>query len=98
MGTGRRQARLIIFYFLRLHTVLPALLVTWHLRLARHLMRNRPIVLELLSHLLQVAAQGMILRVVLPVDGGLLGLRDEGRGVRPLSYRVFVVLIEQIPR
>ena len=97
MGTGRRQARLIIF-FLHFHTVLPALLVTRHLRLARHLMRNRPIVLELLSHLLQVAAQSMILRVVLPVDGGLLGLRDEGRGVRPLSYRVFVVLIEQIPR
>ena len=74
--------------------ILPALLVTRHLRLARHLMRNRPIVLELLSHLLQVAAQSMILRVVLPVDGGLLGLRDEGRGVGPLSYRVFVVLIE----
>lgn len=94
MGTGRRQARLIIFSFLHIHTVLPALLVTRHLRLARHLMRNRPIVLELLSHLLQVAAQSMILRIVLPVDGGLLGLRDEGRGVRPLSYRVFVVLIE----
>ena len=98
MGTGRRQARLIIFSFPHLHTVLPALLVTRRLRLARHLMRNRPIVLELLSHLLQVAVQGMILRVVLPVNGGLLGLRDEGRGVRPLSYRVFVVLIEQIPR
>ena len=98
MGTGRRQARLIIFSYLHLHTVLPALLVTRHLRLARHLVRNRPIVLELLSHLLQVAAQSMILRVVLPVNGGLLGLRDEGRGVRPLSYRVFVVFIEQIPR
>ena len=97
MGTGRRQARLIIF-LLHLHTILPALLVTRHLRLARHLVRNRPIVLELLSHLLQVAAQSMILRVVLPVNGGLLGLRDEGRGVRPLSHRVFVVLIEQIPR
>ena len=97
MGTGRRQARLIIFSFPHLHTVLPALLVARHLRLARHLVRNRPIVLELLSHLLQVAAQSMILRIVLPVNGGLLGLRDEGSGVRPLSYRVFV-LIKQIPR
>ena len=68
-----------------------------HLRLARHLVRNRPIVLELLSHLLQVATQSMILRIVLPVNGGLLGLRDESSGVRPLSYRVFV-LIKQIPR
>ena len=92
MGTRRRQTRLIIFSFHHLHTVLPSLLVTVHLRLACHFVRNRTIMLELLSHLLQVAAKGVVLWVVLPVVRGLLGLGDEGGGVGPLSYRVFVFI------